>query len=194
VVRRKPTKINQTIQDRRMEVAGSTMFYHEDDYCQIQLLPIENYPELIQQISNISSKSSKNFDGTGYKEIVIRADQEKKLEDRKIKKEELEKILSKLKTERHSIVATGYGLSYRIESKNTIAYGTNNSAIFFDYNPENGNVQNFWIVNPKQLESAGLKEIMSEIVTKWELVLTDWNLGLTLDWKDFDKVEKYFAN
>lgn len=175
-----------------MEVEGSSFFYHEDDYCQIQLLPIENYPELIKQAENISESSKLNFDGSGYKNIVIRANQRTLLKDRGVKNRELEKLLSKLKVERHNIVTTGFGFSYRVQSKNTVAYGKEPSGILYDFDNQTEEVENIWLINPSRLESVELQTVISEIAKKWNLVLMDWNSLTLLDWENLDDVDTYF--
>jgi len=189
---RKPTQPDARIHDRKMEVDGSTIFYHEDDYCQIQLLPNENYSQLVKEIENISESSKSNFDGYGYENIVVRTNERIALATRRIKKKELEELISELKVERHSIVSTGYGFNYRIQSKNTIGFGKEPFGIFYEFNEETEVVENIWLTNPRQLEFVGLPSVISKIAKRWNLVLIDWNSLTLLDWKNLAAVDKYF--
>lgn len=39
-------------------------YFHEDDYCQQEILPIENWHDCAEQIGEIRESAQKSFDGT----------------------------------------------------------------------------------------------------------------------------------
>ena len=82
--------------------AKGTIFYHEDDFCQIEIVPKENLSELIKQADNISDFTSEN----GYSDIYVREENKVSLKTKKISKSELESLLTKLGTEKHTEIIT----------------------------------------------------------------------------------------
>src|SRR5690349_13159621 len=86
-----------------------TIFFHEDDYCQVQLIPIENLHNVEKEAQKIIESAKENFDGLGFKNIHVRADHKVQLSSRRITSDELDIVLQNLKTTRHSHVTTGHG-------------------------------------------------------------------------------------
>ena len=48
--------------------AEGTIFYHEDDFCQIEIVPKENLSDLLKQADNINDFTAEN----GYSDIYVR--------------------------------------------------------------------------------------------------------------------------
>ncbi len=165
--------------------AKGTIFYHEDDFCQIEIVPKENLSDLLKQADNISDFSAEN----GYSDIYVREENKVSLKSREIDKTELEKLLTELGTEKHTEVITGYGSDYRVKSENTIGFGKEYSAIYFDF--ENDKVKNIWITNLFGLNHDKVVEVFSKIGEKWNLVLMDWNRSELIDLSNKEMINKY---
>lgn len=165
--------------------AEGTIFYHEDDLCQIEIVPKENLSELIKQAENISDFSSEN----GYSDIYVREENKISLKSKKINKSELESLLEKLGTEKHTEILTGYGSGYRVKSENTIGFGKDYSAVYFDF--ENDIVKNIWITNLDGLNHENVINVLSEIGEKWNLVMMDWNSSELIDLLNKKMIKKY---
>lgn len=169
--------------------AEGTIFYHEDDFCQVQLTPFENLNELIKQAENSSDFAEKYFDGHGYTDIMVREEAKIRLRDKNIHPKELDSILVTVGTDKHTDVITGYGQDHRVESKNTIGYGEDYSAIYYDF--IGNSVQNIWMTNVSSLNNDKVSQALFEIGTRWNLLLMDWNSHELVDLKDQDQIKKY---
>ncbi|WP_301162060.1 hypothetical protein [uncultured Winogradskyella sp.] len=165
--------------------AKGTILYHEDDFCQIEIVPRENLSELIKQADNISDFTSEN----GYSDIYVREENKVSLKTKKISKSELESLLAKLGTEKHTEIITGYGNDYRVKSENTIGFGKDYSAVYFDF--ENEIVKNIWITNLDGLNHENVTNVLSEIGEKWNLIMMDWNSSELIDLSNKKMIEKY---
>ena len=165
--------------------AKGTIFYHEDDFCQIEIVPRENLSELIKEADNISDFTSEN----GYSDIYVREENKVSLKTKKISKSELESLLAKLGTEKHTEIITGYGSDYRVKSENTIGFGKDYSAVYFDF--ENDIVKNIWITNLYGLNHENVINTLLEIGEKWNLIMMDWNSSELIDLSNKKMIEKY---
>ena len=165
--------------------AKGTIFYHEDDFCQIEIVPKENLSDLLKQADNIADFSAEN----GYSDIYVREENKVSLKSREIDKTELEKLLTELGTEKHTEVITGYGSDYRVKSENTIGFGKEYSAVYFDF--ENDKVKNIWITNLFGLNNDKVVDVLSKIGEKWNLVLMDWNSSELIDLSNKEMINKY---
>jgi len=166
-----------------------TIFYHEDDYCQVQLLPRENYPNLIKQAKNISDLSKNNFDGNGWSEIKIRDEIKVKISDRHILPQSLDETLLKLKSIKHTVVITGYGENHRVLSKNTIGYGEDYIAMYYDF--DKVKIQNIWMTNVSSFNENKATKVLLELGKKWNLILMDWNSLELIDLNKKEEIENY---
>jgi hypothetical protein len=165
--------------------AKGTIFYHEDDFCQIEIVPKENLAELLKQADNINDFTAEN----GYSDIYVREENKVSLKTKQIDKSELENLLAKLGTEKHTEIITGYGSDYRVKSENTIGFGKDYSAVYFDF--DNELINNIWITNLSGLNNENVVNVLSEIGEKWNLVMMDWNSSELIDLSNKEMIEKY---
>ena len=165
--------------------AEGTIFYHEDDFCQIEIVPKENLSDLLKQADNINDFTAEN----GYSDIYVREENKVSLKTKQIDKSELENLLAKLGTEKHTEITTGYGSDYRVKSENTIGFGKDYSAVYFDF--DNELVNNIWITNLSGLNNENVVNVLSKIGEKWNLVMMDWNRSELIDLSNKKMIEKY---
>lgn len=124
----------------------SSIYFHEDDYCQLEILPVRNYNYCKQEIDKINDFSEKHqvTDGIDWTDMYIRNESHITLEELKIPVEQLSSSLQCVVSKYDSIY-TGYS-SYREVCKNTFAYGdTNDVVVFFDIDIELNFVKNIWM-------------------------------------------------
>jgi hypothetical protein len=166
-----------------------TLFYHEDDYCQIELSPMENLTLFQGESKKINDLADKSFDGYGYTDIYVRNDNRIKLEERKIDQNELEAIVRAIGLDKATKVITGYGTTYRENCKNTVGFGKDYSAIYFDFKEEI--VGHIWLTNHFSMDKQKLVDCLLQLGQKWNLLLVDWNQTITVDLTNRDEIEKY---
>ena len=168
-----------------------TLFYHEDDYCQVELSPKENLPLFQRESDEINDLADKSFDGHGYKDNYARSDNRIGLRERKINPVELEKIIAAIGLDKASKVTTGYGQTYRKTRKDTIGFGKNYSAIYFDL--KDNVVTHIWMTNHFSMEKEKLIECLFDLGQKWNLLLMDWNQTVPVDLSNKNEIENYLS-
>lgn len=167
-----------------------TIFYHEDDFRQVELLPTDNREEHPINVKELDTLTKVYSDSFGTNEIFIRNDISKtKLRQLQINPNDLDQILSLTELERFSKVETGYGQHFRKEHKNCIAFGKSYCAIYYDFN--DNIVEHIWLTNHWDLDKTKLASTLHILGLKWNLLLQDWEQTVTIDLKDKNSIIKY---
>ena len=167
---------------------SNSIFYHEDDYRQVEIVPSENFNELIKQAENVQDFSEKHSDGIGYTDMLVREENGFKLEQRGIEPRELDLILSELPIKRFTEVSTGIRPGEMI-SENTFGYGENYRGIFFD--SKSDSVTGIWISGSPDIEDEEFARTLNFLGNKWNLLLMDWNSLQLIDLKDKEHIIRY---
>lgn len=166
----------------------NSIFYHEDDYRQVEIVPNENFNELIRQAENIQDFTSDNSEGAGYSEIFVREEGDFKLINRAINRDQLEEIFSELPTKKYTEVTTGIQPD-EMKSENTIGYGENYNGVFFDYKSDL--VTGIWISGETTFPKENFIQVLNKLGHEWNLLLMDWNSLELIDLKNKKQIEKY---
>jgi hypothetical protein len=167
-------------------------YFHEDDYLQIEVLPISNWNYCLSELMKIGKFSNEHFDGIGWTDIYIRDENPQRLGSLNINVKGLAAILSKTLTA-YDRVLTGYS-THREESKRTLAFGFDTSCIIFIGYNANDIVEDIWLdlgiasKKDKEIALAGLLSLGSV----GELMLVDWSLGDMMKLSDKYKIISYF--
>lgn len=167
----------------------NTLFYHEDDFCQIELSPKENLPLFQKKSKEINDLAEKSFDDYGYKDIYVRNDNRIGLKETKINPAELEAIIAITELDKATKVTTGYGQTFRETRKDAVGFGKDYSAIYFDV--QDGVVNHIWFTDPFGIDKQRLTECLLHLGKKWNLLLMDWNQTLPVDLSERSEIEKY---
>lgn len=150
-----------------------SIFYHEDFYRQIELMPEENYFATGRFINELPTKDSCIY---GINKITVRPEQKIKLLDRNITGEEISKILSPISLSYSENITTGYGENAWKE-KNTVAWGFEQYGIFIK--KETKFIEAIWLsdsaVFPQLKTCKHLADAIFSISKQYSLVLIDWN-------------------
>ncbi|MCB9262013.1 MAG: hypothetical protein H6607_06535 [Flavobacteriales bacterium] len=164
-----------------------SIFYHEDDFRQVEVIPIENLSlleaESIEDNNLINKELNRSYGNASYVLNKIG------LNHRKIKPNDIENMLSVLELEKISKVYTGYGQTYRVMRENCVAFGKGYSAVFYDFT--DNVVEHIWFTNHWSINKELLTKTLYKIGTKWDLLLQDWQLTITVDLRDKNALEKY---
>jgi hypothetical protein len=149
------------------------LYFHEDDYCQIELVPVENIQFIKKEIDGIFDFSEKNKIADGiYSDIYLRNNHPKELEEYKIDYIGMDKILSNIAI-KHEEVTTGYS-TYVEECKNTIGYNFNGISIFISHNDKY--VTHIWFdfYLEKLSMAEDLYKILKIMTNYYDLVFVNW--------------------
>ncbi|MCR9248909.1 MAG: hypothetical protein NXI20_00740 [bacterium] len=157
--RKSDQNLNSDFKKAPAEIFGS-IFYHEDDYRQVEIVPSENFNQLIKQATNIQDFSANDVDKNGYNNLYIREGDGIKLKQRMIDLKELDSILNRLALEKHTRVSTGITPGELI-SKNTYGYGQDYNGIFIDF--ESDIVTAIWITGSPEISNQELAKVLNEV-------------------------------
>jgi hypothetical protein len=167
-------------------------YFHEDDYCQIQVLPISNWNSCLSQLKKIKKFSDEHFDGIGWTDVYIRDENFQGLASLNISTKDLTSILGKTLVP-YDKVLTGYS-TYREEAKHTLAFGAETSCIVFVGYDSNNIVEEIWldfgIADQKDKELA-LTALLN-LGNIGETFLIDWSMGDMMKLSDKDRIMSYF--
>ena len=169
---------------------GPTIFYHEDDFRQVEIVPGDNLSTLKTESEKVDTFAKEHFDKSGFTDIYVRNDQDQtKLNQRRIDPNDLEKMLSSLGLDRVPNVFTGYGQDYREQHKDCVAFGRDYCAVYYDFN--DNVVEHIWFINHWRMDRGKLAKSLHDLGQQWNLLLQDWNLTVTVDLKDKNAIDKY---
>ncbi len=169
----------------------TSIYFHEDDYCQIELVPRENEGFLIAQGSEIQRSAEKNFDGYGYKGIHVRSEEPVPLSTKGIALEHMADMLRVRGFRRIDQVFTGYG-SHRELAKNTVAFKLDPYEIYVDHKDCILNhvwLYLHWGASPESKQQ--LIDAFDQIGQNWHLLLAHWPWSLVVDLTDRSAIENY---
>jgi hypothetical protein len=184
-----PEKTSITTKSKTQSSSDSkSIFYHEDDYRQVEIVPAENFNELIKQAKNVQDFAKKHSVGESYTDMMVREDTGYELKRRGIRPTELEAILAQLTLKKFTDVSTGIRPG-EMKSENTFGYGENNNGLFFDVKSDT--VLNIWIAGSIPADNEKVVKVLNEIGQKWNLLLMDWNSLELIDLKYKEQIEKY---
>lgn len=181
------SKVKNDSEKEHIDLSNS-IFYHEDEYRQVEIVPSENFNELIKQAENVQDFAEKHFDGGGYTDMMVRDENGFKLIQRGIEPKELDLILSELLIKKYTDVSTGIRPG-EMKSENTYGYGKNYNGIFFDF--ESDSVTGIWIAGSPNVEDEKFAQALNDIGNRWSLLLMDWNSLELINLKDKEQIEKY---
>ena len=156
-------------------------YFHEDDEGQIQLLPLDNLQHCLQQMGQQQAFADAHQSGAGWTEMYVREAAPSKLSALGITGEQLRLALMAVLPP-YDAVFTGYG-SYRVECKNLLAFGGDNTETLFAGLDEQGIVVELWC-------SDGMPELLRLPLTE-QLLLADWNAGLACPLSDHALFARY---
>ena len=149
------------------------VYFHEDDYCLAELVPIENEQFVKKEVGEVFNFSEEHKAANGsYTDIYVGKTPPKKLEEYKIDYIEIDKILSNIAI-RYEKVTTGYS-THTEECKNTIGYSYNEIKIFISYNDRY--ITHIWFDFYLDTISTAedLYKILKVISSNYDLIFVHW--------------------
>lgn len=154
------------------------IYYHEDFYRQIELIPEENYFSTNKYINDLPLTEGSKY---GIYNIVERKEQKVKTIDRNIPLSGIKKLLNPLSLFYSDQVQSGYSTAvYNVE--NTVVWGFERYGIFVECN--DSYAKNIWLCNSAKFskENTGkfLAKALKSIGEYYALILVDWNKELVV--------------
>ena len=171
-------------------------FFHEDDYCQREILPLTAMNFCLKQMGEIDDFSQEHQLESGlFTDIFIRERTPHEIKDLGLRSEQLNLALDFLPP--YDLVETGYDLADYVIDEAEGTYGRGN-----DGHRENV----FWSVNESEIVNAiwldirideNTIDLQRRVLTSLgkiaPVLLADWNLNRCVDLTDLSDIEKYLS-
>ena len=166
-----------------------TVYFHEDDYCQWEILPLAGKEYCLREMDAIDDFAEEHGEGQFFSDIYLRGESPRTLRELKLRPGQLAAALDFLPA--FDRVEMGYS-SYQEECIGTCARGLSNElAVFWDVDEE-GFVKALWLVIWIKAESADTaRRIYTALGRLAPLLLADWNWSACVDLTDPAAIEKY---
>ena len=166
-------------------------YFHEDDYCQTELLPIANHKHCRDQLGEIESFSAQHKTEFGWTDMYVRPNAPQTLADTRIARMELQRVLEPF-LPKFDRVMTGYS-TYKEPCQNTIAFGADTNLILFAAH-DGEFITALWLtIYGLSKQDTELASRMFQKMSQWGLLLVDWSMSALVALDDTDAVGKYLA-
>ena len=169
------------------------LYFHEDFYCQVELLPMSALESSVGEMKEIEAFSEEHWDGTAWTALYVRSDNSQHLKSLAIP---IESVAAKLDSilEPVAEIYTGYS-TYRERCNNTRAWvlpcGTGLLADF----DQTGIIAHLWIVKePPVAENVEqFLQALRALGEYGDFFIADWNKEIAVPCRDQDKLLRYLS-
>jgi len=170
----------------------TSVYFHEDDFCQIEILPSENLAFCLKQAGCIAEFADEHRAGIGFSDMYMREDANISLHSKKILAADLKSSLGEMLPEFDEIY-TGYG-NYKEKCNFTNAFGQNENVVLF-FDSEDEFVKNIWLtLNVRKSDdieiAMGIFDALSKI---GDFLIADWEWGFVGELKNISAICGYLA-
>ena len=169
------------------------IYFHEDDYCSIEILPIENLEFCLKQAGLIADFSEKHKAEVGYTDIFALEKSPFSMQSKKIPKAVLEKAVQSI-LPKFDEVFTGYG-SYEEKCSHIGAFGNNENVVIF-YDEKDGFIENIWLnLNVYEAEDITIAKSLVHTLSKLgNFIIADWGWGFIEALHNCEQINQYLLN
>lgn len=172
-------------------MAKKKIFYHEDFYRQIELIPEENYFSASRFITELPPTETSEH---GIYNLTTRPEQKVTLLDRNISIVGIKNILDPIGLLYSEDVETGYGRT-TLKDENTLVWGFERYGIFVKQNK--GYAEALWLCNSSLFSPDNTPKFLSlalfSLMEYYSLVLIDWNKELICRAASEQNIKEYLA-
>ncbi|HEY6842632.1 MAG TPA: hypothetical protein VI391_00560 [Thermoanaerobaculia bacterium] len=168
-----------------------TLFFHEDDYCQQELVPLAARDYCVAQMKEIETFSDAHPAGEGgASEMYIRKDPPHTLKELSLRVSQIDAAVRDA-LPRFDQVITEYGSTSR-KAPNVTAYGEEDGVALFVETDASNRVSALWIDPWGAGDPNDLAAIFSALPRADALLFVDWAGGVMFAASDRDAWRAYF--
>lgn len=166
-----------------------TAFFHEDDYCQWEILPLTAKAYCLKEMGQLNEFAKAHQTAAGFTDMYVRGDNPYEINELALHPEQLDVVFVFLPP--YDRVETGYS-SYRGELKSTCSRGEGAEQNIFWSVDEAGLVNALWLDLRITPETKNLwRKILNALGELAPLLLADWGWRRCVDLTKSSEVEKY---
>ncbi|MDE6785374.1 MAG: hypothetical protein K2J26_08410 [Ruminococcus sp.] len=166
-----------------------TVYFHEDDYCQTEILPLAAKKFCLKQIGEIDEFAVRHSEGIGFSDMYVRDESPHSISEAGISQEKIAEVLDFLPE--FDEVDSEY-MHYIGDSQLVFARGIDNHMAVFWEKDENGIISAMWFgiyVIPENRD-IWCKTLIA-LGSIAPLLLVDWCAGICVDLADVKEIENY---
>ena len=167
------------------------LFFHEDDYAMLELIPAARREEMDAEMEQIQNFADAHRTEGGYTELYVRKSNPRELDELQISLAEVERAVSSFASPYDQVV-TGYGSSYRVECEGIRAFGPNEEIALLCEHGE-GRIHKAWmLLNIGDREQYDLSlRLLRTLAGIAPLMLADLSWGVQVELRDEEAVRQY---
>ena len=172
-------------------MSATSVWFHEDDSCQIELLPKVCLDFARREVRAIYdfSRAHEAPGGVGWTDVYMQKPPPVPFGTLCIALAELASIVPPA-LEFFEHVTTGYGAHVET-AENTVAWGNGRSGLIFADTDSARVVQHVWFMHFASADVPVVGSFLSACAGKWGLILADWAWCQVVDLRDDDAVKQY---
>ena len=163
-----------------MAIESDPVFYHEDDYCQQEILPLSAVEFCQDQIADASafSEAHRCDDGMGWTDVYQLSSPPQSLAELHIHRDRFAELMGQLPARD---VFTGYGATSWLCEK-TVGYGFDGNCVVFAEWDESGEIQRVWthIFSDDEAKRQAVIESLQGLGSFFPLLYVDWAWGFAV--------------
>ncbi len=170
-----------------------SIYFYEDDFQQIEIVPQENETHCINQAKDINSFADEHRSGEGYSEIFLRSKNTVDTYDKGITISALESCISEVLF-KYDEVYTGYS-PYRELCNSITAYGNDENVVLF-CQTKDGIVEYIWLTLDiaKENDIVIALNMFKSINNLGSFILVDWNWSFIANLSHTEDIKSYLKN
>jgi hypothetical protein len=168
-------------------------WFHEDDYCHIELLPKAAEAFARKQAADIDAfaEAHRAPGGMGWTQAYVQDAPPASVYDLKISVTSLAECVPQT-LELFDRVTTGAS-SETLPANRTVAWGTDNFGLIFTDFDELHVVRNVWFNHFAAGEIEAMRAFLMACAARWHLILADWAWTQVVDLRNNEELETYLA-
>lgn len=171
------------------------VYFHEDDFCQIELVPAENWKHCATEMGNVAtfSEAHEAPGGVGWTDVYPRVAEPVSLVQAALNLNEVDDLLA-AHLERFDTVETGYS-SHVEECKHIVAFGFDASCVIY-FSERDGIVDHIWLGldGPPSSQQDKLISAFASLNQRVSLILADWGWEALIRLSDQDSLKAYLGS
>ena len=166
------------------------IYFHEDDFCQIEILPAENLSFCLEQAERISAFAGEHKAGLGYSEVFMRKDAPVSLYSKSITADTLQEYLGEILPE-FDEVYTGYG-THEEKCSFTRAFGKDTNTVVF-YSNKEALANHIWLTLDimKSDDIVIARSILDALAKINDFIIADWGWAFVEPIKNIRSIDSY---
>jgi len=167
------------------------IFFHEDDFCQIEILPVENFAFCLQQVERITEFADAHRVGDGYSDVYMLNDVPFSLHSKKMSATILQSALDNVLPEFEEVFYADSEPNRR-KCNHTRAFGHDQNAVLF-YDHEDDIIKHIWLaLDVKKRVDIAVSNVIFDVLSKTgEFLVADWGWEFILTINNSAAIDSY---